>query len=131
MDALPVIKAGLADISRFPDQDCTEMIAETEKQIEKYKTSYTTSQTPRMPAVYSGEWIRLLERMKAEAKDGLCETCKLMREQRAALQRELQATSPFAIMLQAVLIATTRANVTGLSLGAISDRTSYARVTKL
>ncbi|HEX3348936.1 MAG TPA: ABC transporter substrate-binding protein [Acetobacteraceae bacterium] len=48
----------------------------------------------------------------------------------AQLQRDLQARSPYAMMLQAVAIATTRAEVSGLTLGAVSDRTNYAKMVK-
>lgn len=46
------------------------------------------------------------------------------------LERDLRASSPYAMMLQARSIAVTRANVTGLTLGAVSDRTSFARLAK-
>ncbi len=46
------------------------------------------------------------------------------------LERDLRAKSPYAMMLQARQIAVTRANVTGLTLGALSDRTSFARLAK-
>ena len=48
----------------------------------------------------------------------------------AQLQRDLQARSPYLFMLQAVAIATTRASLTGLLMGAVSDRTSFARIVK-
>jgi peptide/nickel transport system substrate-binding protein len=46
------------------------------------------------------------------------------------LERDLRASSPYAMMLQAKQIAVTRADVTGLTLGALSDRTSFARLAK-
>ncbi|MCC7281196.1 MAG: ABC transporter substrate-binding protein [Acetobacteraceae bacterium] len=46
------------------------------------------------------------------------------------LQRIHQQTSPFVIMLQEIEVAVARANVTGLDLGPMSDRTSYARIVK-
>ena len=55
-------------------------------------------------------------------------------EKRAAeyleLQRIHQQTSPFVIMLQEIEVAVARANVTGLDLGPMSDRTSYVRIVK-
>jgi peptide/nickel transport system substrate-binding protein len=47
-----------------------------------------------------------------------------------ALQREHQQTSPFAIMLQEIEVAVARAGVTGLDLGPMSDRTTYAGIAK-
>ena len=47
-----------------------------------------------------------------------------------ALQREHQQISPFVIMLQEIEVAVTRAAVTGLELGPMSDRTSFAGVVK-
>jgi peptide/nickel transport system substrate-binding protein len=46
------------------------------------------------------------------------------------LQREHQQVSPFAIMLQEIEVAVSRANVTGLDLGPMSDRTRYVGVSK-
>lgn len=48
----------------------------------------------------------------------------------AQLQRDIQARSPYVFLLQAVAIATTRAGLSGLSLGAVSDRTTFARIVK-
>ena len=47
-----------------------------------------------------------------------------------ALQREHQQVSPFVIMLQEIEVAVTRAAVTGLDLGPMSDRTNYAGIVK-
>jgi peptide/nickel transport system substrate-binding protein len=47
-----------------------------------------------------------------------------------ALQREHQQVSPFVIMLQEIEVAVTRAAVTGLDLGPMSDRTSYLGIVK-
>jgi peptide/nickel transport system substrate-binding protein len=47
-----------------------------------------------------------------------------------AIQREHQQVSPFVIMLQEIEVAVTRANVTGLELGPMSDRTHYAGIVK-
>ena len=47
-----------------------------------------------------------------------------------ALQREHQQASPFAVMFQEVEIAAVRPGVRGFHLGAASERTSYADVTK-
>ena len=46
------------------------------------------------------------------------------------LERDLRGNSPYAMMLQAKQIAVTHADVTGLTLGALSDRTSFARLAK-
>ena len=46
------------------------------------------------------------------------------------LQRDLRERSPYAMMLQAKQIAVTRADITGLTLGALSDRTSFAKLAK-
>lgn len=47
-----------------------------------------------------------------------------------ALQREHQQVSPFVIMFQEIEVAVSRAPVTGLELGPMSDRTNYARIVK-
>jgi peptide/nickel transport system substrate-binding protein len=47
-----------------------------------------------------------------------------------ALQREHQQVSPFVMMLQEIEVAVSRAGVTGLDMGPMSDRTSYARIVK-
>lgn len=47
-----------------------------------------------------------------------------------ALQREHQQVSPFVILLQEIEVAVTRANVTGLELGPMSDRTSFSGIVK-
>lgn len=46
------------------------------------------------------------------------------------LQRIHQQTSPFVIMLQEIEVAVARAGVTGLDLGPMSDRTSWAGIAK-
>jgi peptide/nickel transport system substrate-binding protein len=52
------------------------------------------------------------------------------RDEYLKLQAEHQETSPFAIMLQEIEVAVLRANVSGLDLGPMSDRTRYVGVTK-
>lgn len=52
------------------------------------------------------------------------------REEYLRIQEEHQQTSPFAIMLQEIEVAVLRANVSGLDLGPMSDRTRYVGVTK-
>jgi peptide/nickel transport system substrate-binding protein len=46
------------------------------------------------------------------------------------MQREHQRTSPFAVMLQQVEVATMRANVSGLDIGPTNDRIYYASSAK-
>lgn len=46
------------------------------------------------------------------------------------LQRDLQETGPFAILLQQVEIAALRKNVSGMEIGPLSDSTSYAELQK-
>lgn len=52
------------------------------------------------------------------------------RDEYLKLQAEHQETSPFAIMLQEIEVAVLRANVSGLDLGPMSDRTRYVGVVK-
>ena len=47
-----------------------------------------------------------------------------------AMQRDLMARGPFAIMLQETAVAVLRRPTTGLVPGPISDRTPYAAVSK-
>ena len=47
-----------------------------------------------------------------------------------ALQRDHQQSSPFVILLQAIEVAVTRAGVSGMRLGVMSDQTSYAGISK-
>jgi peptide/nickel transport system substrate-binding protein len=47
-----------------------------------------------------------------------------------ALQREHQQVSPFVMMMQEIEVAVTRGVVSGLELGPMSDRTSYAGIVK-
>jgi peptide/nickel transport system substrate-binding protein len=46
------------------------------------------------------------------------------------LQKDHQAQSPFAIILQDVQVSVARANVTGFDLGPMNDRNFYTRITK-
>ena len=46
------------------------------------------------------------------------------------LQRDLQETGPFAVLLQQVEIAVLRKGVAGLEIGPLSDSTSYAMIQK-
>ena len=47
-----------------------------------------------------------------------------------AMQRDHRERSPFVIMMQQVEVAAMRKSLTGLQLGLLSDRTSYAAITK-
>jgi peptide/nickel transport system substrate-binding protein len=47
-----------------------------------------------------------------------------------ALQREHQQVSPFVIMLQEIEVAVTRANISGLDMGPMSDRTAFGKIAK-
>ncbi|PZW45029.1 peptide/nickel transport system substrate-binding protein [Humitalea rosea] len=51
-------------------------------------------------------------------------------EMYAALQRDHQAQSPFAIMLQEIEVVAMRANLTGFDLGPMSDRGNYRNTAK-
>ncbi|WP_426956074.1 ABC transporter substrate-binding protein [Muricoccus radiodurans] len=46
------------------------------------------------------------------------------------LQREHQRVSPFVMMLQELEVAVVRANVRGMKIGVLSDRTNYAAIAK-
>jgi len=47
-----------------------------------------------------------------------------------AMQRDHRERSPFVILMQQVEVAAMKRNTTGLELGLLSDRTSYARISK-